>query len=148
MPRARISLVDRPELGYLLARLMREVMAREEPLLAAAGLQMWDYSVLSALDRGDAPTQAQLATETGRDKTRLIGNLDRLESRGLVQRTPDPADRRNRIVSLTAEGRLVLQQCRAAIRAMEEDLFKDLGTAERAAFEAALVTLATSVRTG
>ena len=30
--------MDRPELGYLLSRLMREVMAREEPILDAAGL--------------------------------------------------------------------------------------------------------------
>jgi DNA-binding MarR family transcriptional regulator len=135
--------VDRPELGYLLNQLLREVIAREEPLLAAAHLQMWDYAVLSALGSGDAPTQAQLAAGTGRDKTRLIGNLDRLEGLGLVRREPDPADRRNRIVSLTAEGRAVLRRCRTAIRAMEEELLRGLDATERAAFERALVVLAT-----
>jgi DNA-binding MarR family transcriptional regulator len=136
--------VDRPELGYLLTRLVREVMAREEPLLAAVGLQMWDYAVLSALASGDAPTQAQLAAGTGRDKTRLIGNLDRLEGLGLVHRAPDPADRRNRIVSLTAEGRRVLARLRTAIRTMEDDLLDGLSATERAAFERALVKLATA----
>jgi len=136
--------VDRPELGYLLTRLVREVMAREEPLLAAVGLQMWDYAVLSALASGDAPTQAQLAAGTGRDKTRLIGNLDRLEGLGLVHRAPDPADRRNRIVSLTAEGRRVLARLRTAIRTMEDDLLGGLSATERAAFERALVKLATA----
>jgi DNA-binding MarR family transcriptional regulator len=136
--------VERPELGYLLTRLMRDVMAREEPLLSAVDLQMWDYAVLSALDRGEAPTQAQLAAQTGRDKTRLIGNLDRLEERGFVRRVPDPADRRNRVVSLTAEGRRALGRCRAAIRAMEDDLLGELDATERAAFESALVRLTRS----
>ena len=136
--------VDRPELGYLLTRLLREVTAREEPLLAADDLQMWDYVVLSALGSGHAPTQVELAARTGRDKTRLIGNLDRLEALGYLHRAPDPVDRRNRVVSLTAEGRRVLRRCRTAIHAMEDDLLNGLGATERAAFEDALVRLVTS----
>ena len=138
--------MDRPELGFLLSRLMREVMAREKPILDAAGLEMWDYAVLSALAESDAPTQAQLATTTGRDKTRLIGNLDRLETQGMVQREPDPADRRNRIVSLTPAGSRVLRKCRDAIEAMETELLADLHPADRAAFERALTALADSER--
>jgi DNA-binding MarR family transcriptional regulator len=133
--------MDRPELGALLSRLLREVARREQPLLDQAGLPMWDYVILSALSDGDASTQAGLSAATGRDKTRLIDNLDRLEQRGLVTRTPDPADRRNRIVSLTAGGRQVLRQCRAAIGAMEEELLAGLPPAERKAFERALVKL-------
>jgi DNA-binding MarR family transcriptional regulator len=133
--------MDRPELGALLSRLLREVARREQPLLDQAGLPMWDYVILSALEGGDASTQAELSAATGRDKTRLIDNLDRLEQRGLVTRTPDPADRRNRIVSLTADGRRVLRQSHAAIRAMEEELLAGLPPAERAAFERALVKL-------
>ena len=136
--------MERPELGYLLTRLLRVVIAREEPILAAAGLVMWDYAVLSALGEQDAPTQAQLAAATGRDKTRLIGNLDRLVELGLVQRAPDPADRRNRVVSLTAEGRQVLTTCQAGIAAMERELLGALPADERAAFERALTALDTS----
>lgn len=134
--------MDRPELGFLLSRLMREVMAREKPILDAAGLEMWDYAVLTALADSAAPTQAQLAVTTGRDKTRLIGNLDRLEAAGMVAREPDPADRRNRIVSLTDAGSQVLRSCRAAIGAMETELLADLDPADRNAFERALIALA------
>ena len=137
-----MSGMDRPELGALLSRLLREVARREQPLLDQAGLPMWDYVILSALSDGDASTQAGLSAATGRDKTRLIDNLDRLEQRGLVTRTPDPADRRNRIVSLTADGRRVLGQCHTAIQAMEEELLAGLRPSERAAFEHALVRLA------
>ena len=138
--------MDRPELGFLLSRLMREVMAREKPILDAAGLEMWDYAVLSALAESDAPTQAQLAATTGRDKTRLIGNLDRLEAQGMIAREPDPADRRNRIVSLTPAGSRVLRGCRDAIGAMETELLADLDPADRAAFERALIALADTER--
>ena len=138
--------MDRPELGYLLSRLMREVMAREKPILDEAGLEMWDYAVLTALADSDAPTQAQLAAATGRDKTRLIGNLDRLETQGLVERYADSADRRNRIVSLTAAGSRVLNECREAIGAMEAELLADLDPADRSAFERALTDLVETER--
>lgn len=138
--------MDRPELGFLLSRLTREVMAREKPILDAAGLEMWDYAVLSALADSAAPTQAQLAATTGRDKTRLIGNLDRLEAEGMVVRRPDPADRRNRIVSLTPAGSRVLRGCRDAIEAMEAELLAELDPVDRAGFERALTTLAETDR--
>jgi DNA-binding MarR family transcriptional regulator len=41
----------------------------------------------------------------GYGKTRLIAILDRLADEGLIERTPDPEDRRARIVQLTAAGR-------------------------------------------
>jgi DNA-binding MarR family transcriptional regulator len=130
---------DDRDLGALAQGLLRAAVERETPLLAAEGLEMWEYVVLVALRAGAAPTQAQLATAAGRDKTRLIPLLDGLERRGLVDRTPDPADRRNRVVSLTDEGRELLERARAAIRAMEDaDLLAPLDDAERATLRSLL----------
>jgi DNA-binding MarR family transcriptional regulator len=144
--RYRGRVPDQPEprddLGALLHRLLRRVLAAETPLLAAQAVEMWDYSVLVALESGPAQTQARLAVAIGRDKTRLIPSLDRLEARGLVAREPDPADRRNRVVSITGAGREVLGACRGAIRAMEADLLADVPPADRAAFVRTLEQLA------
>ena len=134
--------IERPELGFLLNRLLREVIKREQPILQKRDLDMWDYVVLTALGAGPSPTQSELAVLTGRDKTRLIGNLDRLEERGLLSRTPDPSDRRNRIVTLTAEGKQLLVACRADIRAMEEDLLAGVEARDRTGFERVLLALA------
>jgi DNA-binding MarR family transcriptional regulator len=133
--------MDRPDLGTLIARLLREIIRRETPILERAGLEMWDYVILGSLLAGDAATQRDLAEASGRDKTRLIGNLDGLEARGLVSRSPDPADRRNRVVSLTDAGRSLVTACRADIRTMEDDLLSGLPDADRAALERALVGL-------
>jgi DNA-binding MarR family transcriptional regulator len=125
---------DRRDLGASLHRLAGAVVAREVPVLRAHDVEMWDYVVLAALERGPAQTQAQLASTVRRDATRLIPILDRLASRGLLQRTPDPDDRRNRVVSLTVAGRSLLQACRGSIRAMEDDLLGGLSEAERLGF--------------
>ncbi len=133
----------RRDLGALLHALTRTVVDAEVPVLRAHGVEMWEYVVLGGLERGTSPTQAQLATAVGRDKTRLIPILDRLEARGLVRRTPDPDDRRNRMVGLTDSGRAVLAACRASIRALEGELLADLEPGEGAALIATLERLVT-----
>ncbi len=137
---------DRPDLGVMLHRLTSTVAQRELPLLRAHQIEMWDYVVLGGLEHDSAPTQAQLATAVRRDKTRLIATLDRLEARGLLHRTPDPDDRRNRIVTLTEAGRTLLADCRRDIRAMETDLLSTLRAPDQTAFIRALSRLAESTR--
>ena len=133
---------ERPDLGVLLHRLTSTVAQRELPLLRIHHMELWDYIVLGGLEHDSAPTQAQLAAAVGRDKTRLIVILDRLEARGLLHRTPDPDDRRNRIVTLTDAGRTLLAECRRDIRAMETDLLSTLSSPDRTAFVRALSSLA------
>ncbi len=122
----------------MLHTLARSVAAVEVPVLRAHGLEMWDYVVLGALEDGPLPTQGQLAARVGRDQTRMIPILDRLETDGLLRRASDPQDRRNRIVSLTAAGRSLLSDCRSSVRRLEADLLAELTAADRTTL---LVTL-------
>lgn len=107
-------------------RLARRMAQLELPILERHDLSMWEYVVMSRLAGEGAPTQAELARRSGRDQTRLIKHLDRLESAGLLTRRPDPEDRRHRIVEMTAEGRALFRSCRRAIRQMEARLLADL----------------------
>jgi DNA-binding MarR family transcriptional regulator len=136
---------QRHDLGAAFARLTRAMIEAETPVLRAHEVEMWDYTVLSALEEGAAPTQSELAATVGRDKTRLIPILDRLEVRGLLRRTPDPADRRNRVVALTDEGGALLRSCRVGIREAEAELLADVDPEERAVFVAVLDRLADAV---
>ncbi|WP_284294603.1 MarR family winged helix-turn-helix transcriptional regulator [Luteimicrobium album] len=134
--------MDRPDLGALFAHVTRRLVDAETPILAAHALTMWEYVALSALEREAAPTQLVLARTIRYDKTRLIALLDGLETRGLVTRHPDPADRRARVVSLTADGVRVLAEARTDIRAMEEGVLGELDAAERTVLLRALPRLA------
>jgi DNA-binding MarR family transcriptional regulator len=133
---------DREDLGALFTRVSRRLIEAERPLLAARGLTMWGYILLSQLVRGPAPTQLTLAAAIGYDKTRLIGLLDELERDGLVTRGPDPADRRARHVLLTETGRARLCDLERRLRDAEDQLLAPLEPDERDALRALLQRLA------
>ncbi|MET8425884.1 MarR family winged helix-turn-helix transcriptional regulator [Nocardia sp. NPDC004860] len=135
-------MTDRPDLAAMIVPLGRALMAAEQPVLAAHGLTMWAYVVLLHLDEGPARGQGVLAQEIGADKTRIIAVLDDLQERGLIERHPDPADRRARLLALTPEGRRLRDAAQAGIQAQEDHLLGKLPTADRRGFLNALITLA------
>jgi DNA-binding MarR family transcriptional regulator len=130
--------MTREDLGAQFARITRRLIDAERPLLAAHDLSMWDYVVLSHLAREPVGSQLALAQAISYDKTRLIVLLDALERAGLVTRTPDPTDRRARIVQLTAEGRRRHNAAQADIQAMEDDLLSSLSGGDRQALRRVL----------
>jgi DNA-binding MarR family transcriptional regulator len=138
----------RRDLGVAFAWLGKAMFELELPLLRERGLEMWDYAVLDQLAEGPAPTQGDLAAAVGRDPTRLIPILDRLEQKGLLQRLVDPADRRGRTVVLSALGRELLAACKQDVAAAEETLLAHIEPDRRAAFVEVLNELASAVGPG
>ena len=118
----------------MLHPLTRALVAAELPVLAEHGISMWGYVVLNALEGGPARTQAALAQSIRADKTRIIGTLDELQQAGLISREPDPADRRIRLLAISAAGRRVRAAARSAIQANEERVLARLAPADRQAF--------------
>jgi DNA-binding MarR family transcriptional regulator len=134
-------MIRQRDLAAMVVPLGRALTAAEQPVLRAHALTMWAYIVLTALAGQPMRTQAALAHAIGADKTRIIGVLDDLQERGLIQRRPDPADRRVRVLSLTAAGRRVHRSAQAAIQAREDRLLARLGAADRRGFLRALEAL-------
>lgn len=135
-------MTDRPDLAAMLAPLLRELIAAEGPVLAAHGVTMWGYVVLSALDQAPSRTQAALADAIGADKTRIIRTLDDLQSSGYIDREPDPDDRRVRLLAITERGRAVKRAVQADIQRGEERWLGELDGEERAVFLRVLRRLA------
>ena len=132
---------ERPDLAAMLYPLVRELIALELPVLARHQVSMWGYSVLTALDDTPVRTQAALAEAIGADKSRIIGTLDELQTAGLIERTPDPDDRRVRLLSITTRGRRVRRAVRKDIQSQEERILGALPGEDRAAFVRILQTL-------
>ena len=72
------------------------------------------------------------------DRSRLVGVLDELEGRGLVERRRDQEDRRRQNVSLTAEGRHQLVRLRSTVKRLEDTFLGALDDPSRAALHEAL----------
>ena len=125
---------DRRDLAAMFAPLTRKLIAREEPVLLAHDVSMWGYIVLTALVEQPVRTQAALAQAIHADKSRIIGVLDELQERGLIQRQPDETDRRVHLLSLTPAGDQLRQSVEAGIRRREEQVLAALPPADRDAF--------------
>ena len=138
---------DRRDLAAMFVPLSRALIAREEPVLQAHDISMWGYVVLTALAEQPVRTQAALAQAIGADKSRIIGVLDDLQERGLIQRQPDTADRRVHLLSLTPAGDRLRRSVEAAIRASEEEVLATLPAGDREAFLRSLRSLFECYRT-
>ncbi|MBN9038127.1 MAG: MarR family transcriptional regulator [Rhizobiales bacterium] len=100
--------------GFLVtdvARLMRQEFDRHIGE-AGLGLTPGEARTLSYAARAGTVRQSALAERMGVEAMTLSGYLDRLEARGLVHRTVDPADRRAKLVHLTEAAREVLARIR------------------------------------
>ncbi|UYM05723.1 MarR family winged helix-turn-helix transcriptional regulator [Solicola gregarius] len=85
--------------------------------------------MLSIATAGACGTQAALAEQIGVDRTVVPHLIDDLEDAGLVERKPDPADRRARRVELTAKGRSTHDELAARIRQVEREVLAGLDDA-------------------
>ena len=83
------ELVSSP--SFLLKRLGFAVRDRVSESFEAAGASAYHYAVLAVLEEGDRETQATIADALAYDRSDLVGLLDELEERGLVERRRDPA---------------------------------------------------------
>lgn len=126
----------------MLVPLARQAVAAERPVLAAHGLSMWGYVILGALDGSPIRTQAALAEAVGADKTRIIPTLDELQEHGYIERSPDPDDRRARLLAITDAGRSIRSAAQRDIREAEERWLGQLSSSDRSAFLRVLSQLA------
>jgi len=142
---------ERPDLDVapmgLLGRLFRAAHLADAALaqmLASHELQPGWFDLLAALRRAGVPYElnpTQLMRATMLSSGGMTKRLDRLVEAGLVQRRPDPADRRGTLVGLTSRGHAIVDEAVAAHVANEERLLEALTPGERRTLDDLLRTL-------
>jgi DNA-binding MarR family transcriptional regulator len=125
-----------------LKRLGLVVKDRAMAAYESSRLHPYHHAVLAVLDEGSRETQGAIADALGYDRGQLVGLLDELEDRNLVERRRDPADRRRHIVRMTQEGKRMLGKLRALSDQLEDDFLSPLDETERAELHALLLRVA------
>jgi len=98
------------------------------------GLSGSPFKVMLALLRSRPEHQlspGQLAREGGLTSGTMTALIDQLEGRGLVERHPDPLDRRALLVRLTPEGRQLIERAHQAYLIEERELLRVFDARER-----------------
>ena len=112
-----------------LSRLIRAEMDRRISD-AGLGLTPGEGRTLAHAARAGEVRQIELAERMGVEPMTLSGYLDRLEARGLIERKPDPTDRRAKLVALTAAAEGVLDQVRDVGTRMRADISRDIAAVD------------------
>ncbi|HEY7196454.1 MAG TPA: MarR family winged helix-turn-helix transcriptional regulator [Gaiellaceae bacterium] len=140
LPKVPKELMARPT--FLIKRLGYAAKEKAVEAYEETGLHPYHHAILIALSEGSRETQGSIADALGYDRGQLVGLLDELEERGLVERRRDPADRRRHIVKMTPEGKRTLGRLRTIANGLEDEFLEPLSAEERATLHALLLRLA------
>ena len=142
--------IDRSPMGVVgrISRLAQLLQAELEPIFAAHGVNGGEFDVLASLRRAGRPYQltptelsnALMVTSGGMTK-----RLTTLEHRRLSRRERDPNDGRSTTVSLTREGKRLVETILPEHVANEHRLLGEMSNKERAALADLLEALAVSL---
>lgn len=126
------------------SRLARHLEIARRRAFAGQSLETWEFDVLSSLRRAGAPyelTPGRLIEETLVSSGTMTNRIDRLVAEGLVERIPDPADRRVVRVRLTESGKDAVDAAMTSLLRFEHTHLTPLNEQQRTQLAAGLRSL-------
>jgi DNA-binding MarR family transcriptional regulator len=123
--------VPAPRLLYLVKQLESAIRARMDVALRPRRITVPQYTALTVLEQHDDMSAAQLARHSFVTAQAMEGVVAALQSAGLIVRHRDPENRRRLVISLTDQGRALLEDCRQEVDRIEAVAFAELTTEQR-----------------
>ncbi|MFF0120287.1 MarR family winged helix-turn-helix transcriptional regulator [Micromonospora arida] len=96
--------------------------------------RQWGYHILAVVVHEEVPTQGALAARLAIDRSVLTYVIDDLANAGLIERRPDPQDRRARRVVATERGRQTLAEAERRVAHAEDHVLGGLPEEQRRVF--------------
>lgn len=118
-------------IGYNCRRAYLAIVEPSARLMAEQGLRPTSYSVLSLIHHEPGLNSRRISQVLGMRPPNLVAMVASLERRGLIDRRPDPDDRRSLVLHLTAAGRRMMSRLERAVLRAEIDATAMLTDAER-----------------
>lgn len=124
--------MNEPTLLWSIVHAGNRIQQRLEDSLEPSGLSLAKLNALRHLVEAREPLAlGQLAERIACVKSNVTQLVDRLENEGLVQRVPDPKDRRSVLAAVTEEGRLRYSAGSAALSEAERELLAEIPDSDR-----------------
>ena len=117
--------------SWLIGRVSARAHRLIAETMAAAGGHAYHFAILAALDEFGPDSQVQIAQRCGIDQSDMHAMLNELAGQGHVARTPDPADRRRNLITLTGAGRRRLEELDTRLTRVQHDVLNALSATER-----------------
>lgn len=128
-------------LAGLLKRAQNLLIEAYGPALTPFAVDGRELAVLALLaDEGPA-SQQQISRRLAVDRTTMVALIDAMVAKGLVQRRPDPRDRRKNMIELTGAGRDTCRQATPAVDEIEKAFLSPIPAADREKLKTLLRTL-------
>ena len=128
------------DLSFLLSHASYVLATRMSAAFAEIGITPREYCVL-AHAMGGQYTQIELAALADLDKTTMLNTVDYLEREGYAERTPTPADRLARIITVTAAGADLVAAGHEIADRVHREVLDALPEDQRLVFSGALIHL-------
>ena len=142
------ELFARRPMGMRMAMVVRQWRAIIDSAITDTGLTQSSWTVLMQLHQlGDNVSVSELAEVQGIELPPLMRTLTQLEKQGYLLRSTSPYDKRIRLLTLTTEGRAILEKLNRVIEAYQQRVTETLPEAQLAAFSATLNQIACNLRT-
>jgi len=111
------------DLPFLLMEVSRRFVLRFEAHAGSISLNLPRCKALVCLEKSEGMSQVRLAALVGVDAMTMVRIVDRMESEGLLERRPDPADRRSRCLYLTPRAKPLLHEIRHLVDLSRAEVF-------------------------
>ncbi|MBT2229272.1 MarR family winged helix-turn-helix transcriptional regulator [Nonomuraea sp. NEAU-A123] len=98
---------------------------------SSVGARGYHYRLLATLEESGPASQAALGRRSGIHLSDMVATINELADRGLVERAPDPSDRRRNIISLTSAGKRQLRRLEKRLAECQDELLAPLSPEER-----------------
>ena len=142
------DLFCRRPMGMRMAMVVRQWRAVIDDAILDTGLTQSSWTVMMQLHQlGDNVSVSELAEVQGIELPPLMRTLTQLEKQGYLLRSTSPYDKRIRLLTLTAEGRAILEKLNRVIETYQQRVTETLPEAQLAAFSATLNQIACNLRT-
>lgn len=125
---------------YVVKQLELVIRARLDAVLRPSGVTALQYTALSVLERRPTMSSSDLARSSFVRAQSTHDLVSALTKRGLIERSVDPANRRRLLISLTEAGYAFLEEYDPLVATLEDEMLRELGSDERAAFRRFLTT--------